>query len=173
MLAAVIPATSSLAQYVHKAAPVKPAAPVPADPTKKIGPGPSKSGKRSSFENPVRKPSDISSRSPLQDFYSTITPTDLHFERHHAGIPDIDPQTYELLIHGMVERPMKFTLAELKRFPAVTRTCFIECAGNFRTGSEQMTPQDILGLTSQSEWTGVLLSTLFKEVGADPKAAWF
>jgi len=168
--AALVPVGSSFAKYLPADVPKLP---TPVDPTKRIGPGPSKIGKRSLFENPVRKPSDISSRSPLQDFYSTITPADLHFERHHAGIPDIDPNTYELLIHGMVERPMKFTLAELKRFPSVTRTCFIECAGNFRTGSEQMTPQDILGLTSQSEWTGVMLSTIFKEVGADPKATWF
>lgn len=143
------------------------------DPTKKIGPGPGKLGKRSLFEHPVRKPSDISSRTPLQDLYSTITPSDLHFERHHAGVPVIDPEKYELLIHGMVDKPMKFTLRDLKRFPSVTRTCFIECAGNFRTGKEEMTPQDILGLTSQSEWTGVMLSTLFREVGVQPKATWF
>ena len=135
------------------------------DPTKLPGPGPSPLGKRSVFEQPVRKPSDISSRTPLQDLHSTITPADLHFERHHAGVPAIDPAKHELLIHGLVERPMKFSLADLKRFPAVTRTCFIECAGNFRTGKEEMTPQDILGLTSQSEWTGVMLSTLFNEVG--------
>jgi sulfane dehydrogenase subunit SoxC len=143
------------------------------DPTKSPGPGPSLLGKRSGFEQPVRKPSDISSRTPLQDLHSTITPADLHFERHHAGIPTIDPAKHELLIHGLVERPMKFNLADLKRFPAVTRTCFIECAGNFRTGKEEMTPQDILGLTSQSEWTGVMLSTLFNEVGIDAKAQWF
>ena len=143
------------------------------DPTKMPGPGPSPIGKRSLFEKPVRKPSDISSRTPLQDLHSTITPADLHFERHHAGVPTIDPLKHELLIHGLVERSMKFTLADLKRFPAITRTCFIECAGNFRSGKEEMTPQDILGLTSQSEWTGVMLSTIFNEVGIDPKAKWF
>ena len=143
------------------------------DPTKIPGPGPSALGKRSAFENPVRKPSDISSRTPLQDLHSTITPADLHFERHHAGIPNIDPAKHQLLIHGLVARPMMFTLADLKRFPSVTRTCFIECAGNFRTGKEEMTPQDILGLTSQSEWTGVLLSTIFNEVGIDAAAKWF
>ncbi|MFD2870841.1 sulfite dehydrogenase [Mucilaginibacter ximonensis] len=145
----------------------------PGDPTKTPGRGPSKLGQRSKFEHPIKSPSDISSRTPLQDLYSTITPSDLHYERHHAGIPDIDPEKYELLIHGMVARPMKFTLADLKSFPAVTRTCFIECAGNFRTGKEEMTPQDILGLTSQSEWTGVLLSTVFREVGASHEAKWF
>jgi sulfane dehydrogenase subunit SoxC len=143
------------------------------DTTKVVGPGPSEVGTRSVFEHPVRKPSDISSRTPLQNLYSTITPADLHFERHHAGIPDIDPERYELLIHGMVKRPMKFSLHDLKRFPSVTRTCFIECAGNFRTGKEEMTPQEILGLTSQSEWTGVMLSTILREVGVDPKSTWF
>ncbi|MFC0515545.1 sulfite dehydrogenase [Mucilaginibacter angelicae] len=167
LAAAIIPVTSSFAKYVQVGVPIVP------DPTKQPGPLPGTLGKRSLFENPVKKPSDISSRTPLQDLYSTITPSDLHFERHHAGIPTIDPNTYELLIHGMVERPMKFSLHDLKRFPSVTRTCFIECAGNFRTGKEEMTAQEILGLTSQSEWTGVMLSTLFRELGVDPKATWF
>ncbi|MBN9384546.1 MAG: sulfite dehydrogenase [Chitinophagaceae bacterium] len=151
-------------QSIHAAVP---------DPTKMPGPLPGPVGKRSPFEHPVRKPSDISSRSPLQDLYGMITPSDLHFERHHAGIPAIDPHQYELLIHGMVDRPTVFTLADLRRFPALSRICFIECSGNFRTGKETMTPQDICGLTSQSEWTGVLLSTLFREVGVHPKATWF
>lgn len=164
---AILPVTSVFAKYVQVGMPVAP------DPTKQPGPLPGKVGTRSPFESPVKKPSDISSRTPLQDLYSTITPSDLHFERHHAGVPTIDPNQYELLIHGMVERPMKFSLHDLKRFPSVTRTCFIECAGNFRTGKEEMTAQEILGLTSQSEWTGVMLSTLFRELGVDPKATWF
>jgi sulfane dehydrogenase subunit SoxC len=167
LAAAILPVTSTFAKYVQVGVPLAP------DPTKQPGPLPGTLGKRSLFENPVKKPSDISSRTPLQDLYSTITPSDLHFERHHAGIPTINPNTYELLIHGMVERPIKFSLYDLKRFPSVTRTCFIECAGNFRTGKEEMTAQEILGLTSQSEWTGVMLSTLFRELGVDPKATWF
>lgn len=143
------------------------------DPTKFVGPLAGEVGTRSPFEKLVKKPSDISSRSPLQDFYGTITPSDLHFERHHAGVPAIDPQRYELLIHGMVDKPMVFTLADLKRFPSVSRICFLECSGNFRTGKENMTAQEVCGLTSQSEWTGVLLSTLFREVGVKPGASWF
>jgi len=162
---------SSFGKTIQVAAPLL--LPTPDDPTKKVGPGPSKLGKRSLYETPVRKPSDISSRTPLQDLYSTITPSDLHFERHHGGVPVIDPEKYELLIHGMINKPMKFTLHDLKRFPSVTRTCFIECAGNFRTGKENMTVQEVCGLTSQSEWTGVMLSTLFREVGVNPKATWF
>jgi sulfane dehydrogenase subunit SoxC len=143
------------------------------DPTKIQGIPPSVLGNRSPFEQPLRKPSDTSSRTPLQDLYGTITPSDLHYERHHAGVPAIDPKKYELLIHGMVDKPMIFTLSDLKRFPAVSRICFLECSGNFRGGKETLTPQEICGLTSQSEWTGVMLSTLFREVGVKPKATWF
>jgi len=143
------------------------------DPTKTIGPLPGEIGTRSAFEHVVKKPSDISSRTPLQDLYGIITPSDLHYERHHAGVPAIDPHKYELLIHGMVNKPMVFTLADLKRFPSVSRICFLECSGNFRNSKETLTPQEICGLTSQSEWTGVMLSTLFREVGVQPKASWF
>ncbi|HUB60538.1 MAG TPA: molybdopterin-dependent oxidoreductase [Puia sp.] len=145
----------------------------PSDPTKSQGVPPGTLGTRSPFEHLVKKPSDTSARSPLQDFYGMITPSDLHFERSHAGVPLIDPADYKLLIHGMVDRPMAFSLSDLKRFPALSRICFIECSGNFRTGKESLTPQEIAGLTSQSEWTGVRLSTLFREVGVRPKASWF
>lgn len=143
------------------------------DPTRKLGPPPGKAGTRSPFEKLVKEPSDTSSRTPLQDLYGMITPSDLHFERNHGGVPAIDPEKYELLIHGMVERPMIFTLRDLKRFPSVSRICFIECSGNFRSSRETLRPQDVCGLTSQAEWTGVKLSTLFREVGVKPKATWF
>ncbi|GAB4038442.1 sulfite dehydrogenase [Spirosoma jeollabukense] len=143
------------------------------DPSKQPGVPPGERGTRSLFEKVVKKPSDISSRTPLQDLYGTLTPSDLHFERHHNGVPTIDPARHELLIHGMVEKPMVFKLADLKRFPSVSRIAFLECSGNFRTGKETLSPQDICGLTSQSEWTGVKLSTLFREVGVKPGASWF
>jgi len=146
---------------------------IPDDPTKKIGTLAGEVGTRSAFEKVVKEPSAISSRSPLQDFYGIITPSDLHFERHHAGVPLIDPARHELLIHGLVDKPLIFTLADLKRFPSISRIAFLECSGNFRTGKETMSPQDICGLTSQSEWTGVKLSTLFREVGVKPNASWF
>ena len=143
------------------------------DPTKKPGTPPGLLGTRSEFEKPSKLPSDTSSRTPLQDLYGTITPSDLHFERNHGGVPAINPLDYKLIIHGMVDTPMVFSLRDLKRFPSVTRTCFIECSGNFRGSKETLTPQEICGLTSQSEWTGVMLATLFREVGVQPKASWF
>jgi sulfane dehydrogenase subunit SoxC len=150
-----------------------PGPPVPVDPTKVPGPPPSVLGTRSPFEQLRLSASETSSRTPLQDLYGMITPSDLHFQRHHGGVPFIDPNRYELLIHGMVDRPMVFTLKDLRRFPSLSRICFLECSGNFRTGKTTMTPQDICGLTSQSEWTGILLSTLFREVGVHSSATWF
>lgn len=143
------------------------------DPTKKLGTPPGKLGTRSAYEQLFKIPSVTSSRTPLQDLYGTITPSDLHFERNHGGVPVIDPEKYELLIHGLVEKPLIFKLSDLKRFPSVTRTCFLECSGNFRSGKDTLSPQEICGLTSQSEWTGVMLSTLFREIKVKENASWF
>jgi len=148
----------------------------PADPTKVRGRPSRALGQRAPSEKPQRQPRGAaSSGTPHQDLCGTITPSDLHFERHHAGVPEIDPKSYTLLIHGMVERPTIFTLADLKRFPAVSRVHFLECSGNFggRGAATDLTPQQIAGLTSTSEWTGVPLATLFREVGARPQATWF
>jgi sulfane dehydrogenase subunit SoxC len=145
----------------------------PADTTKRWGRLPNTLGARSPAENPRRLPIPTSSRTPLQDLHGTMTPSDLHYERHHGGVAVVDPMTYRLMVHGMVDRPLTFTLQDLKRFPATTRTCFLECAGNYNGQREELTPQEICGLTSQSEWTGVMLSTVFNEVGAQPRATWF
>src|SRR4051812_32655578 len=95
------------------------------DPTKVPGTPPGSIGTRSAFEHLVKTPSDTSSRTPLQSLYGTITPSDLHFERSHNGVPEIDPNKYELVIHGMVDKPMVFTLHDLKRFPSVSRISFL------------------------------------------------
>lgn len=146
----------------------------PADPTKVQGGPTSAFGERSAYESIARLPSyGVISGTPLQSLHGTITPADLHFERHHAGIPAIDPNQHSLMVHGLVERPLKFSMDDLMRFPAVTRTCFLECSGNlqFKAG-EETSPQMLCGLTSQSEWTGVALSTILREVGAKPTAKW-
>ncbi|MQA89970.1 MAG: sulfite dehydrogenase [Gemmatimonas sp.] len=154
----------------------------PADPTKVMGRLVSELGSRAPGEQPRRQagpaaPSS-SSRTPLGDLHGIITPADLHFERHHAGVPAIDPESYELLIHGMVERPLVFTLPDLKRFPSVSRIHFLECSGNgggaFNPARmpTDITPQAMDGLLSTSEWTGVPLATLLREVGVRPQASW-
>jgi sulfane dehydrogenase subunit SoxC len=144
------------------------------DPTKHQGSAPSANGLRSPHEQLERMPAfNVVSLTPLEQLHGTLTPADLHFERHHAGIPEINPEQHQLLLHGMVERPLKFSIEELKRFPAVTRTCFIECSGNLNTrATEKASPQMLCGLTSQSEWTGVALRTLLNEAGLKPGATW-
>jgi sulfane dehydrogenase subunit SoxC len=142
----------------------------------------SKYGERSPYETPSRLLTqtphleEASSRTPLGDIQGMITPSSLHFERHHAGVPKIDPAKHELLIHGLVERPLTFTVEELQRLPSVSRIYFLECSGNSGTGWRpvpQPSAQAAHGLTSCSNWTGVPLAVLFKEVGVKPEGKWF
>ncbi len=152
---------------------------VPPDATRVPGQPSTALGGRSVFEQPTLAPSGVTtgaSYTPLQSLAGTITPADLHFQRHHNGIPVIDPARHTLVIHGRGVEPREFLLADLKRFPAVSRIHFIECAGNgraaYRAPKREMTPQDVDGLTSNSEWTGVLVSTLLREVGAARSVQW-
>ncbi len=110
---------------------------------------------------------------PLQDSVGMITPSSLHFVGTTRGsfMPDIDPREHRLMIHGLVDRPLTFTMEDLKRLPSVTRPHFIECAGN-RSRPEHETVQETHGMTSCAEWTGVLLSVLLKEVGVKDGAPW-
>ncbi len=143
------------------------------DPSTMQGMPSSEVGYRSKFDSPKRIATyATASRTPLEDLQGTITPSDLHFERHHAGIPEINPEQHELLIHGLVEKPIRLKLSDLKKYPSVSRICFIECSGNFRYGKREMTPGEVCGLTSQSEWTGVLLSTILRDLGVKPAAKW-
>ena len=89
-----------------------------------------------------------------------------------AFLPDVDPKEHRLMIHGMVDRPLTFTMDDLKRLPSVTRIHFIECAGN-RSSRRAKNVQETHGMTSCAEWTGVLLSTLLKECGLKGGASWF
>lgn len=148
---------------------------MPEDPTKVPGAPPTSYGQRSVFEQAQRLAGSSSSLTPLQDLQGIVTPASLHFERHHNGVPLIDPIRHRLLIHGLVERPMIFTMDELKRFPAVSRVAFIECSGNSAGEWHEprgQTAQQTHGLISTSEWTGVLLATVLLEVGMKPDATW-
>ena len=151
-------------------------------------------GERSRFENSVRLGSmglydpapagyhrDFGFRTPTQDAVGIITPASLHFVIAHGyEPPDIDPNEHRLLIHGMVDHPMIFTMEELKRLPSVTRIHFLECnadsapagpTGAFRI-SPDATAQDTHGFTSCSVWTGVPLSILLKKAGVQSAATW-
>ncbi len=149
---------------------------------RKVGTGARPYGERSRFEKSTRSggrqaagllPS--SSRTPLQESQGIITPSALHFERHHSGVPDIDPSEHRLLIHGLVDRPLVLTMDDIRRLPSVSRIHFLECSGN---GSGEWRPQpnsdaqSAHGMVSCSEWTGVPLALVLRDVGVQPAAKW-
>lgn len=115
------------------------------------------------------------SRTPIQNLHGIITPNGLHFERHHAGVPDINPDQHRLVIHGLVDRPMIFTMEDIVRFPSESRIYFMECSGNSAAELKKAantTAQQIHGLISCCEWTGVRVSTILQECGVKPEASW-
>ena len=113
---------------------------------------------------------------PLHLMEGTITPNGLHFERHHNGVPQIDPAKHKLLIHGMVKQDSFFTIDDLLRYPMQSKICFIECGGNSNAGWNSSPSKAeagyFNGMASCSEWTGVPLSVLLEEVGINKKAKW-
>jgi len=158
--------------------------PVPDDPTKEQGRPVAADdgyGSRSQFETEVRVRFPTAhentswSFTPLDKMLGNTTASGLHFERHHGGIPTIDPAKHVLFVHGMVNGPRKFTMADIKRYPSVTRKHFIECSGNGLTEWNKptlKTVQGTHGLLSTSEWTGVQFATIAREVGLKDGGSW-
>ena len=126
--------------------------------------------------NPNNEFRNSHARTPHHLLNGTVTPNSLHFSINHAGLPDIDPEQHKLVIHGMVKQPLVFTLETLSRYPLVSRMSFVECSGNsapmFSNEPVQANAQALHGLVSNAEWTGVPLSVLLDEAGADPNAKW-
>jgi len=117
--------------------------------------------------------SDCNTLTPLQDLFGIITPSALHFNGSHGAYPpDINPDEHKIMFHGLVERPLSFSMAELKRMPFISRIHFIECEANYPLPVD-VTVQHTHGKTSCSEWTGVPLSLLMKQVGVKSNAKWF
>lgn len=120
-------------------------------------------------------PGTGASRTPLQNGFGIVTPSSLHFERHHSGVPDIDPAAHEVVVHGLTRSPVALSMADLLRLPSVSRIHFIECAGNSgreHAGNPGESAQMSHGLVSSSEWTGVPLRVLLARAGALPQAKW-
>lgn len=112
-------------------------------------------------------------KTPLRDSVGSITPSSLHFTTAHGyAPPDINPDEHKLVISGMVDRPSVFTMRELKRLPFVTRVHFLECVGGVALPFQGKTVTDTHGRTACSEWTGVPLSLVLKEVGVHNQANW-
>ena len=118
----------------------------------------------------------INSKAPLDKLFGSITPSDLHYERSHSGAPDIDPAKHRLLVHGMVRKPLVFSVEDLKAMPSISRVVFIECTGNgwenWKNADPNLTVQNTHGLVSTNEWTGVPLKFLIELVGKDRNSTW-
>ena len=138
-------------------------------------------GRPSTFEKKVlRKPYPGQSYTasqvtltPVEDLDGIITPNGLFFERHHAGVPEIDPAEHRLMLHGLVRNPLVFSMEDLRRLPSVSRIHFLECSGNpGYTRPFGKTASALVGLVSCAEWTGVPLKILLDEAGVKPDAKW-
>ena len=127
--------------------------------------------------NPNFEPRTSQSRTPHHLLDGMITPNGVFFTIVHGGVPEIDPSVHQLVIHGLVKRPLVFSLDTLLRYPMTSRIVFLECGGNsaplFSPQPLQADVQALHGLVSCAEWTGVKLSTLFEETGIGPTAKWF
>jgi sulfane dehydrogenase subunit SoxC len=134
-------------------------------------------GSPSTFERDViRRPVGVANLAftPLASQLGVITPSGLAYVRNHAGIPRVDPARHRLLVHGLVKRPLSFSLADIMRFPSVERMHFVECAGNSARGWQRIGSgvQFSHGLLHAASWTGVPLRTLLDETGFLPDAHW-
>ena len=136
-------------------------------------------GERSQFEKALRTTSyGDTLHTPLEDSVGIITPTSLHYTvTEGKSALNIDPSTHRLMIHGLVDRPLIFTMDELKRLPSVSRIHFLECVANTSpttSGGLASRPkvQETHGRMGCAEWTGVPLSLLLKEAGLKNTASW-
>jgi sulfane dehydrogenase subunit SoxC len=117
---------------------------------------------------------------PLQDYNGVITPSRLHFmQQHSSEFPEIDADKHTLTVHGLVDRPLSFSMEDLRRLPSVSRVHFVECHANSSLaihgqGNPNMglPVQYIHGMASCSEWTGVPFSVLLNEAGVKPEGTW-
>ena len=115
------------------------------------------------------------SMTPLHKQKGIITPSGLHFERYHGGVPEVNPDDHRLMINGLVERPLLLTMDDIMAFPSESHIHFLECPANGGMewrGAQMEALQFTHGMISGSEWTGVMLSTILQEAGLKPGAKW-
>ncbi|MHA1523660.1 MAG: sulfite dehydrogenase [Alphaproteobacteria bacterium] len=112
---------------------------------------------------------------PIHDLDGIITPNGLCFERHHAGIAEVDPNDHRLMINGLVDKPLIFTMQDLMRFPRVNKVYFLECAANTGMewrGAQLNGCQFTHGMVHCVMYTGVRLRDILAEAGLKPNAKW-
>ena len=112
---------------------------------------------------------------PLHELDGIITPNGLCFERHHGGAAHIDPAEHRLMINGLVETPLVFTMQDLMRFPRENHVYFLECAANSGMewrGSQLNGCQFTHGMIHNVMYTGIPLRLLLQEAGVKTEGKW-
>ncbi len=112
---------------------------------------------------------------PLHELDGIITPNGLCFERHHAGIAEVDPAMHRLMIAGLVDKPLVFTMEDIRRFPRENRVYFLECAANSGMewrGAQLNGCQFTHGMVHCVVYTGVRLRYLLEEAGVKASGKW-
>ncbi len=112
---------------------------------------------------------------PIHELDGIITPNGLCFERHHAGVAEVDPAQQRLMINGLVDKPLVFTMADLMRYPRENHSYFLECAANTGmewAGAQLNGAQFTHGMIHNVVYTGVRLKHLLDEAGLKTNAKW-
>jgi sulfane dehydrogenase subunit SoxC len=147
-----------------------------AAPAKHVHTEPPRRGARYSLDH-------LTHYTPLQDYMGIITPAPVHFvQQHSSEFPELNADEHRLTIHGLVDRPLSFSMDDLRQMPSVSRVHFVECHGNSspqihnpenaKNANLGLPVQYIHGMASCSEWSGVPMSVLLNEAGIKPEGTW-
>ena len=112
---------------------------------------------------------------PLHRLEGIITPNGVCFERHHSGVAEVDPAKHRLMINGLVDKPLVFTMEDIKRFPRENKVYFLECAANGGMewrGAQLNGCQFTHGMIHCVMYTGVPLKTILAEAGVKTSGKW-
>jgi len=145
-------------------------------PSKHVHSEPPRRGARYSLDH-------LTHYTPLQDYMGIITPAPVHFvQQHSSEFPELNADEHRLTIHGLVDRPLSFSMDDLRQMPSVSRMHFVECHGNSspqihnpenaKNANLGLPVQYIHGMASCSEWSGVPLSVLLNEAGIKSTGTW-
>ena len=112
---------------------------------------------------------------PIHELDGIITPNGLCFERHHGGVAEIDPADHRLMINGLVDTAMVFTMDDILRFPRENHVYFLECAANSGMewrGAQLNGCQYTHGMIHNVMYTGVPLRLILEEAGIKTEGKW-
>jgi DMSO/TMAO reductase YedYZ molybdopterin-dependent catalytic subunit len=98
----------------------------------------------------------------IKGLTAEVTPNRLHYTVDESIIdPDVDADSWELVLDGLVGQPLRLRYADLLAMPAVEQYVTLQCVSN-DVGGE---------LVSTAKWTGVPLADVLARAGGVSKQA--